>query len=94
VVPLDDRMKEALDGVTVVSLGKPFNRPGFAATFVPYEIRFKSGRDQEVPKKYNLAIRRDKSSPGAGCLTAGGRTGLTNWPQNHCHSRAYGERRR
>jgi hypothetical protein len=55
VVPLDDRIKEALDGVTVVSLGKPFNRPGFAATFVPYEIRFKNGET----KKYNLAIRRD-----------------------------------
>ena len=55
VVPLDDRMKEALEGVTVVSLGKPFNRPGFAATFVPYEIRFKNGET----KKYNLAIRRD-----------------------------------
>jgi hypothetical protein len=55
VVPLDDRMKEALDGVEVVSLGKPFNRPGFAATFVPYEIRFKNGET----KKFNLAIRRD-----------------------------------
>lgn len=55
VVPLDDRMKEALDGVEVVSLGKPFNRPGFAATFVPYEIRFKNGET----KKFNLAVRRD-----------------------------------
>ena len=43
VASLDDRMKEALDGVQVVSLGKPFNRPGFVATFVPYEIHFKNG---------------------------------------------------
>jgi RNA polymerase sigma factor (sigma-70 family) len=55
ITPLDQHFKEWMTGVTVVSLGKSFTRPGFAATFVPYEIRFQSG---DV-KKWNLAIRRD-----------------------------------
>ena len=55
ITPFDEKFKEWMTGVTVVTLGDPFTRPGFAATFVPYEIRFKSGET----KKFNLAIRRD-----------------------------------
>ncbi|MGB7747123.1 MAG: hypothetical protein WBN75_07540 [Verrucomicrobiia bacterium] len=66
VVPLEDRMKEALDGMEVVSLGKPFTRPGYADMFVPYEIRFKNG---EI-KKYNLAVRRD--NPAGRWMVDGG----------------------
>jgi hypothetical protein len=55
IAPFDEEFKEAIKGVTVVSLGQSFTRPGFAATFVPYEIRFKNG----ALKKHNLAIRRD-----------------------------------
>jgi hypothetical protein len=55
LAPLDPQFKESLIGVTVVNIGQPFERPGLAATFVPYEIRFKNGHT----KKFNLALRRD-----------------------------------
>ena len=56
---IDDRIKEYLGGLTIISIGEPFQSAGYARDglgwFVPYEIRFKSG---EV-KKMNLAIRKD-----------------------------------
>jgi len=53
--PLDDRFKNALAGLKIISLGKPFKQASYGGTFVPYEIQFKSG---EV-KKFNLAVRQD-----------------------------------
>jgi hypothetical protein len=55
VASLNDGAKEALDGMEVVSLGKPFSQQGYPGMFVPYEIRLKNGET----KKFNLAIRRD-----------------------------------
>lgn len=55
VAPFDASFKEQMTGVAVVSIGKSFTRPGFAATFVPYEIRFKNGHS----KNFNLALRQD-----------------------------------
>ncbi|MHC4124021.1 MAG: zf-HC2 domain-containing protein [Planctomycetota bacterium] len=56
---IDDRIKAYLGGLTIISIGEPFQSKGYARNglgwFVPYEIRFKSG---EV-KKMNLAIRKD-----------------------------------
>ncbi len=52
---LDDQTKTILDGLTLVSLGEPFTKPGFPQVWVPYEIQFKSGES----KKYNLAVRQD-----------------------------------
>jgi hypothetical protein len=56
---IDDRVKESLGGLTIISIGEPFQSKGYARDglgwFVPYEIRLKSG----VVKKFNLAIRKD-----------------------------------
>jgi RNA polymerase sigma factor (sigma-70 family) len=55
IMPLDERIKEWLTGVTVTSIGQSFTRPGYPGTYVPYKIRFKNGER----KRFNLAIRRD-----------------------------------
>ena len=56
---IDDRLKAYLGGLEIISIGEPFQSGGYASNglgwFVPYEIRFKSGR----VKKMNLAIRKD-----------------------------------
>jgi len=56
---IDDGMKKYLGGLTIKSIGEPFQSEGYARDglgwFVPYEIRLKSG----VVKKLNLAIRKD-----------------------------------
>jgi len=56
---IDERTKTYLGGLTIISIGKPFQSEGYARDglgwFVPYEIRFRSGR----VKKMNLAIRKD-----------------------------------
>lgn len=56
---IDNRMKAYLGGLEIISLGEPFQSKGYTRDglgwFVPYEIRFKSGR----VKKMNLAIRKD-----------------------------------
>ena len=56
---IDDRTKEYLGGLTIISIGEPFQSEGYVRNglgwFVPYEIRLKSGR----VRKMNLAIRKD-----------------------------------
>ena len=52
---LDNQTKTMLNGMTLVSLGDPFTKPGFPQVWVPYEIQFKSGES----KKYNLSVRQD-----------------------------------
>jgi len=56
---IDERTKEYLGGLEIISIGQPFQSEGYARDglgwFVPYEIRLKSGR----VKKFNLAIRKD-----------------------------------
>jgi hypothetical protein len=54
-MPVDERLKEYLGGLQVISLGEPFQSKGYAGWFVPYEIKFKDG---EV-HKHNLAVRND-----------------------------------
>lgn len=51
----DDSFKGHMGGVQIISIGKPFHRLPFAAWFVPYEIKLKSGQT----KKWNLAVRND-----------------------------------
>jgi hypothetical protein len=53
--PLEQRFKDYLGGLQIVSLGKPFQKTPYPGTYVPYEIRFKNG---DV-KKFNLAVRQD-----------------------------------
>jgi hypothetical protein len=54
-MPVDDRFKEFLGGVQVISLGEPFQAKPYPGWFVPYEIKFKNGETH----KHNLAIRND-----------------------------------
>lgn len=44
-----------LGGLTIISIGTPFHSGLYPGWFVPYEIKFKSGRVQ----KHNLAVRND-----------------------------------
>ncbi len=53
--PVDERFKEFLGGLQVISLGEPFQAKPYPGWFVPYEIKFKNGESH----KHNLAIRND-----------------------------------
>jgi len=57
--PLDDKLKAHLDGLYLVNLGKPFwgwvGGTKAVGVFVPYEIRFKTGKVQ----KWQLHVRCD-----------------------------------
>lgn len=54
-MPLPPQVKEYLAGLTIVSIGEPFQSGRYPGWFVPYEIRFKDGQ----VKKHNLAVRND-----------------------------------
>jgi len=49
------KVKEEFGGLTVIKIGEPFKSGLYRGVFVPYEIKFKSGK----VKKYNLAVRND-----------------------------------
>jgi hypothetical protein len=58
---IDDRIKDYLGGLEIISIGEPFQSGGYArglGWFVPYEIKLKSG---DI-KKHNLAIRNDNKA--------------------------------
>jgi outer membrane lipoprotein-sorting protein len=57
-IPIDDKIKEFLGGVQVISIGEPFQAKPYPGWFVPYEIKFKGG---EV-YKHNLAVRNDNAA--------------------------------
>ena len=50
-------IKDYIGGLKLISLGKPFKSGLFGGTFVPYEVKFKSGET----KKMNLAVRNDNT---------------------------------
>jgi len=52
---VDQRLKDYLGGIEIISIGEPFKSGRYAGWFVPYEIRFKNGQT----KKMNLAVRND-----------------------------------
>jgi hypothetical protein len=52
---VDQRLKDYLGGIEIVSIGEPFKSGNYGGWFVPYEIKFKSG----ATKKMNLAVRND-----------------------------------
>ena len=54
----NDRLRQYLGGVSVVSLGEPFSSAANGAEFVPYEIKLTDGQI----KKHNLALKRDLST--------------------------------
>lgn len=49
------KVKENFGGLTVIRIGEPFKSGLYRGVFVPYEIKFKSGK----VKKFNLAVRND-----------------------------------
>ena len=53
--PVNQRLKDYLGGLEIVSLGKSFNSQAYPGQFVPYEIKLKDG----TVKKHNLAVRKD-----------------------------------
>ena len=53
--PVNQRLKDYLGGLEIVSLGKPFTSQAYPGQFVPYEIKLKDG----TVKKHNLAVRKD-----------------------------------
>jgi len=57
-LPMDERFKRALGGLTIVSVGESFTSAAYSGRYVPYEIRLKSGRVQ----KHNLALKQDPKS--------------------------------
>jgi hypothetical protein len=52
---IDDRSRQRLGGLKVISIGKAFRKDSYPGTYVPYEVELKSGEKL----KYNLAIRND-----------------------------------
>jgi hypothetical protein len=52
---VDERLKEYLGGLEIISIGEPFKSGLYPGWFVPYEIKFKNGGT----KKMNLAVRND-----------------------------------
>lgn len=52
---IPESIKQWYGGLKVISIGKPFRSWPFAADFMPYEIKLRSG----MVKKFNLAVRND-----------------------------------
>jgi outer membrane lipoprotein-sorting protein len=55
---VDQRIKDYLGGIQIISIGAPFKSGLYPGWFVPYEIKFKSG----ATKKMNLAVRNDNKA--------------------------------
>jgi hypothetical protein len=53
--PVNQRLKDYLGGVEIVSLGNAFTSKAYPGRFVPYEIKLKNG----AVRKHNLAVRKD-----------------------------------
>jgi len=52
---VDQRLKDYLGGIEIISVGDPFKSGRYPGWFVPYQIKFKNGSI----KKMNLAVRND-----------------------------------
>jgi hypothetical protein len=57
-MPLNDKLKQMLGGINIVSIGESFTSAGSPSVFVPYEIKFGNGQNA----KHNLALRKDNST--------------------------------
>ncbi|HUT28709.1 MAG TPA: zf-HC2 domain-containing protein [Sedimentisphaerales bacterium] len=55
---VDERIKESLGGLEIISMGEPFKSGRYPGWFVPYEIKLKSGHI----RKHNLAVRNDNKA--------------------------------
>jgi len=56
---VDQRLKNILGGLEIISIGEPFKSGLYPGWFVPYEIRFKYDKEN---KKMNLAVRNDNTA--------------------------------
>ena len=63
---IDDRSRQRLGGLKVISIGEAFEKDSYPGTYVPYEIELKTGEEL----KHNLAIRKD--NPAGRWLFDGG----------------------
>jgi len=52
---VDQRIKDYLGGIEIISIGEPFKSGRYSGWFIPYEIKLRDG----YIKKHNLAIRND-----------------------------------
>jgi outer membrane lipoprotein-sorting protein len=57
-VPFNDRMKNILNSLQIVSIGSSFKSESYPGVFVPFEIEAKNGESQ----KGNLALKKDPNS--------------------------------
>jgi hypothetical protein len=55
ISPVPQRLKDAVGGLELLSIGTPFKSGRYPGWFIPYEIRFRNGGT----KKMNLAVRND-----------------------------------
>lgn len=51
----DERVRKGLGGLHIISIGEPFQSGLYPGWFVPYQVKYKSGRVW----KFNLAVRND-----------------------------------
>jgi hypothetical protein len=52
----NDKIKNYMGGLEIVSLGTPYKEAPYPGVFVPYEIRFQNGET----KQFRLAVRQDR----------------------------------
>ncbi|UCG57848.1 MAG: hypothetical protein JSU70_23655, partial [Phycisphaerales bacterium] len=52
---VDERIKNHLGGLEIISIGEPFKSGRYPGWFIPYEIKLSSGG----VRKHNLAVRND-----------------------------------
>jgi hypothetical protein len=52
---VDQRIKNYLGGIEIISIGEPFKSGRYPGWFVPYQIKFKNGHTKQM----NLAVRND-----------------------------------
>lgn len=60
--PINEKLKEYLGGVKIISLGKPFTSKDYPGQFVPYEIKLR-------PQEFN--VRVSNSNPAKRCVVTG-----------------------
>jgi hypothetical protein len=56
--PLDDRIKQMLGGLKIISIGESFTSAAYPGAYVPYKIKFTNGDTH----KHNLALKKDPKS--------------------------------
>ena len=58
MAPLDERIKQWLGGLEVVSIGESFTSAAYPGVFVHYELNLADGEN----RKHNLALKKDEDT--------------------------------